>query len=53
VRPVGVVVIDVFAEDVVEMPSAGDEDAVGALAAGAGDPPLAKSRSPAATEPAS
>jgi hypothetical protein len=41
VRPVGVVVIDVFAEDVVEMSSAGDEDAVGALAPGAGDPPLA------------
>jgi len=41
VRPVGVVVIDVFAEDVVEMPPAGDENAVGALAPGAGDPPLA------------
>jgi hypothetical protein len=31
VRPVGVVVIDVFAEDVVEVSSAGYEDAVGAL----------------------
>jgi len=41
VRPVGVVVIDVFAEDVAEMSSAGDEDAVGALAPAAGDPPLA------------
>ena len=41
VRPVGVVVIDVFAEDVVEMSPAGDEDAVGALAPRAGDPPLA------------
>src|ERR1017187_2038394 len=41
VRPVGVVVIDVFAEGVVEMSPAGDEDAVGALAAGAGDPALA------------
>jgi len=41
VRPVGVVVIDVFAEDVVEVSSAGDEDAVGALAPRAGDPPLA------------
>jgi hypothetical protein len=30
-RPVGVVVIDVFAEDVVQVPSAGDEDPVGAL----------------------
>ena len=40
-RPVGVVVIDVFAERVVEMLSAGDEDAVGALAPCAGDPPLA------------
>jgi hypothetical protein len=37
VRPVGVVVIDVFAEGVVEMSSAGDEDAIGALAPGAGD----------------
>jgi len=41
VRPVGVVVIDVFAEDVVQMSPAGDEDAVGALAPRAGDPPLA------------
>src|ERR1017187_8998806 len=41
VRPVGVVVIDVFAKGVVEMSSAGDEDAVGALASGAGDPPFA------------
>ena len=41
VRPVGVVVIDVFAEDAVEMSPAGDEDAVGALAPRAGDPPLA------------
>jgi hypothetical protein len=41
VRPVGVVVIDLFAERVVQMPSAGDEDAVGALAPRAGDPPLA------------
>jgi hypothetical protein len=31
VRPVGVVAIDVFAEDVVEMSSAGDEDEVGTL----------------------
>jgi hypothetical protein len=38
VRAVGVVVIGVFAEDVVEVSSAGDEDAVGALAPGAGDP---------------
>jgi hypothetical protein len=41
VRPVGVVVIDVFAEGVVEMSPAGDEDAIGALAPGAGDPALA------------
>ncbi len=41
VRPVGVVVIDVFGEDVAEMSSAGDKDAVGALAPRAGDPPLA------------
>ena len=41
VRPVGVVVIDLFAERVVQMPSAGDEDPVGALAPRAGDPPLA------------
>jgi hypothetical protein len=39
-RPVGVVVIDVFAEGVVEVSPVGDEDAVGALAPGAGDPPL-------------
>jgi hypothetical protein len=38
---VGVVVVDVFAEGVVEMPSAGDEDAVSALAPGTGDPPFA------------
>jgi hypothetical protein len=31
-RPVGVVVSDVFAEDVLQVPSAGDEDPVGALA---------------------
>jgi hypothetical protein len=41
VRPVGVVVIGVFAEGVVEMPSAGDEDSVSALAPGTGDPPFA------------
>ena len=41
VRPVGVVVIDVLAEEVVEMSPAGDEDAVGALAPRAGDPPHA------------
>jgi DNA-binding GntR family transcriptional regulator len=41
VRPVGAVVIDVLAEDVVEMSPAGDEDAVGALAPRAGDPALA------------
>jgi hypothetical protein len=41
VRPVGVVVIDVFAEDVVEMSPPGDEDPVGALAPCAGDPALA------------
>jgi hypothetical protein len=41
VRPVGVVVIDVFAEDLLKMSPAGDEDAVGALAPGAGDPALA------------
>src|ERR1019366_1695194 len=41
VRPVGVVVVDVFDEGVVEVSPAGDEDAVGALAPGAGDPPLA------------
>ena len=40
-RPVGVVVIDVSAEGVVEMSPAGDEDAIGALAPGAGDPALA------------
>jgi hypothetical protein len=33
-----VVVIDVFAEGVEEMSWAGDEDAIGALAPGAGDP---------------
>src|ERR1017187_190484 len=36
VRPVGAVVIGVFAEGVVEMPSAGDEDPVCALAPGTG-----------------
>ena len=41
VRPVGVVVIDVFGEGVVQMSPASDEDAVGALAPRAGDPPLA------------
>src|ERR1019366_8605831 len=41
VRPVGVVVIDVLAERVVQMSPAGDEDAVGALAPRGGDPPLA------------
>jgi hypothetical protein len=41
VRPVGVVVIDVFAEGVVEVSPAGDEDAVGALAPGGDDPALA------------
>jgi hypothetical protein len=41
VRPVGVVVIGVFAEGVVEMLSAGDEDSVSALAPGTGDPPFA------------
>ena len=41
VRPVGVVMIDVFAQGVVEMSSAGNEDAVSALAPCAGDPPLA------------
>src|SRR6266478_5017707 len=40
-RPVGVVVIDVFTEGVVEMSLSGDEDAVGALAPRTGDPPLA------------
>jgi len=39
--PMGVVVIDVFAERMVQVSPAGDEDAVGALASGAGDPPLA------------
>ncbi len=41
VRPVGVVVVGVFAEGVAEMSWAGDEEAVGALAPRAGDPPLA------------
>ena len=41
VWPVAVVVIDILAEDVMEVPSADEEDAVGALAPGAGDPPLA------------
>jgi hypothetical protein len=41
VRPVGVVVIDVFAERVVQMSPASDEDAVGALAPRACDPALA------------
>ena len=41
VWPPGGVVIDVFAEGVVEIPPAGDEDPVGALAPGAGDPPFA------------
>jgi hypothetical protein len=41
VRPVGAVVISVLAEGLVKMSLAGDEDAVGALAPGAGDPPLA------------
>jgi hypothetical protein len=40
-RPVSVVVIDVLAEGVVQMSPAGDQDAVGALAPRAGDPPLA------------
>jgi hypothetical protein len=40
-RPAGVVVIDVFAEDVVEMSPARHEDAIGTLAPRAGDPPLA------------
>jgi hypothetical protein len=42
VGPVGVVAADVFAEDVVEMSPAGDEDAVGSLAPRAGDAPLAE-----------
>jgi len=46
VRPVGVVVIDVLAEGVVQMSPAGDEDAVGALAPGGGDPPLADRAGP-------
>src|SRR5258708_25788409 len=41
VRPVGVVVIDILAEDVVEMSPAGDQNAVGAPVPRAGDPPLA------------
>ena len=41
VRPVGVAVMRVFAEDVVEVSPAGDEDAVGALAPGTGDPAFA------------
>ena len=41
VRPVGVVVIDILAEDVVQMSPAGDEDAVGALTPRASVPPLA------------
>jgi hypothetical protein len=40
-RPAGVVVIDVFDEDVVEMSPARHEDAIGTLAPRAGDPPLA------------
>jgi hypothetical protein len=39
----GVVVIDIFAERVVQMSPSGDEDAAGALAPRAGDPPLAES----------
>lgn len=38
VRPAGVVVIDVFAEDVVQVSSAGDEDPAGALAPRTADP---------------
>jgi hypothetical protein len=41
VRPVGVVVAGVFAEGLLKMSPAGDEDAVGALAPDGGDPPLA------------
>ncbi|MGD0928910.1 MAG: hypothetical protein ABR926_27380, partial [Streptosporangiaceae bacterium] len=40
-RPVGAVVIDVFAEDVSQVSPAGDKDPVGALAPGAGDPAFA------------
>ena len=40
VQPVGVVVIDVFAEPVVQMPSAGDEVTRPALAPRAGNSPL-------------
>src|ERR1035438_6462737 len=38
-RAVGVVVVDILAEGVVEMSSARNENAVSALAVGAGDPP--------------
>ena len=41
VRPAGVVVIDVFAEDLVQVSPAGDEDPVSALAPCAADPALA------------
>jgi hypothetical protein len=41
VRAVRVVVVGIFAEAVVEMSPARNENAVSALAAGAGDPPLA------------
>src|ERR1700731_478045 len=41
VRPAGVVVIDVFTEDVVQVSPAGDEDPVSALTPCAADPALA------------
>jgi hypothetical protein len=41
VRAVRVVVVGIFAEGVGEMSPARNENAVSALAAGAGDPPLA------------
>jgi hypothetical protein len=40
VRPVGVVVVGVLAEDQMQVPFAGDQHPVQALAAGTGDPPF-------------
>ena len=40
VRPVSVVVIDILIKDQPQVPLAGDQHLVQALAAGAGDPPL-------------
>jgi len=46
VGPMSVVVIDVFAQDHPQVPFAGDQHPVQALAAGAGDPPFGERIAP-------